>query len=70
MPHPEVDPTHDAGPGAPPARRPWVAPVLTELPPLVQLTLQTGIGVDCTPDDPSCTFGVLPGRRDAWHRLG
>lgn len=42
-------------------RRPWQPPVLTELPPLVQLTLQTGGGPitgNCGPS--GCTFGAVP----------
>ena len=45
--------------GATPARRPWTFPELVQLPPLQQLTLQTGgIGGSCTPSS-GCTFSFL-----------
>lgn len=46
-------PTHR--PSAPePARRPWVAPRVEELPRLTELTLVTGGGIpgECDPDAP------------------
>lgn len=57
-----------SSPSATPARRPWAAPALVELPPLEQLTLQTGaIEGECTPDG-GCTFTLLP-RVDGSARL-
>ncbi len=45
--------------GATPVRRPWTRPELVQLPPLQQLTLQTGgIGSACTPTS-GCTFSFL-----------
>lgn len=37
-------------------RRAWVAPRVTELPRLTQLTLQSGIPGTCDPGDPSSCF--------------
>ena len=50
--------TDDASPLNGPARRhTWIAPQVTELPRLTQLTLQTtGIPGDCDPGDPSSCF--------------
>jgi hypothetical protein len=50
--HPSQSSSHFA------ARRPWVAPRVDTLPPLTDLTLQTGAIIgDCGPSDPSSCFG-------------
>lgn len=41
-------------------RRPWQPPVLTALPPLVQLTLQTGGPITGTCGSSGCSFGAVP----------
>ena len=54
------DPCPPERPGSGPARRPWTPPTLVPLPPLEQLTLQTGaITGTCTPGA-GCTFSFLP----------
>ena len=37
-------------------RRSWTAPLVTELPRLTHLTLQSGIPGNCDPGDPSSCF--------------
>lgn len=52
-------------------RRPWIAPACVELPPLEQLTLQTGTGIpgDCTING-QCPFSLIPSVKDTPFPLG
>ena len=54
-----------------PSRRLWVPPACTELPPLEQLTLQTGAGIpgDCTITG-QCPFTLIPSVKDNLFPLG